>query len=466
MRKLPFVIAALSLAASAVAAPRFLLIKGVPHVKQKPDFCGEACAAMWLNKLGHKGDQDWVYDQAGVDPRVARGAYTPELARALQAIGFDIGPVLYKVRAGRAAAELNALWLKLRGDLAKGVPSIVCMSYDDKPRATEHFRLVLGHDPATDEVIYHEPAVPGGAYRRMKRSKFLSLWPLKYSAKVWTVIRFRLKPGRLKPFRKPDTFTAADYCQHIMKLKKKIPAKGFHIIVQPPFVVIGDESLRMVRVRAESTVKWSVDRLKALYFRKNPAEILDIWLFKDKASYRKHTRLIFNDNPHTPFGYYSPAHKALVMNISTGGGTLVHEIVHPFVAANFPECPAWFNEGLASLYEQCGLRSGRIWGFTNWRLAGLQRAIRRGRVPSFKTLCSTTTRQFYNEDPGTNYGQARYLCYYLQSKGLLVKYFHAFRRNAAKDPTGYKTLMKVLGVKDMPAFKKRWEKWTLKLAFP
>jgi len=28
---------------------------------------------------------------------------------------------------------------------------------------------------------------------------------------------------------------------------------------------------------------------------------------------------------------------------------LVHEIVHPFMRANFPECPAWFNEGLASL---------------------------------------------------------------------------------------------------------------------
>ena len=26
---------------------------------------------------------------------------------------------------------------------------------------------------------------------------------------------------------------------------------------------------------------------------------------------------------------------------TTGGGTLVHEIVHPFLRANFPECPAW-----------------------------------------------------------------------------------------------------------------------------
>ena len=29
-------------------------IDNVPHVKQKPDFCGEACAEMYLRKLGHR----------------------------------------------------------------------------------------------------------------------------------------------------------------------------------------------------------------------------------------------------------------------------------------------------------------------------------------------------------------------------------------------------------------------------
>jgi hypothetical protein len=209
-----------------------------------------------------------------------------------------------------------------------------------------------------------------------------------------------------------------------------------------------------------------VDKLKALYFKKDPKEILDIWLFKDKASYEKHTGEIFNYKPGTPFGYYSHADRALVMNISTGGGTLVHEIVHPFVASNFPNCPAWFNEGLGTLYEQCGEKDGRIHGYTNWRLAGLQKAIQKKRVPAFKTLCATTTTQFYRQDPGTNYGQARYLCYYLQQHGLLVKYYHRFHANRQKDPTGYNTLQKILGRDDMDAFKKEWEAYVLKLTFP
>jgi len=262
------------------------------------------------------------------------------------------------------------------------------------------------------------------------------------------------------------SFTAADYAQHVITLKKKIPREGFTVVVEPPFVVIGDESPEMVGRRAKGTVKWAVDHLKKSYFTKDPDEILDIWLFKDKESYEKHAASIFRTRPSTPYGYYSDADRALVMNIATGGGTLVHEIVHPFVRSNFPQCPAWFNEGLGSLYEQSAQRDGRIVGLTNWRLAGLQDAIRRKRVPSFKTLCSTSTREFYDEDPGTNYAQARYLCYYLQEKNLLEKYYHRFRRQHAADPTGYQTLQAVLGRDDMDAFKKDWEAFVLGLRFP
>ena len=105
-------------------------------------------------------------------------------------------------------------------------------------------------------------------------------------------------------------------------------------------------------------------------------------------------------------------------------------------------------------------------GLTNWRLAGLQTAILEEKVPSFEKLTSTTDHEFYTKDRGTNYAQARYLCYYLQQQGLLRKYYKAFRAARAKDPTGYDTLKKVLGKKDMDAFKKRWEAYVLKLKFP
>ncbi len=262
-----------------------------------------------------------------------------------------------------------------------------------------------------------------------------------------------------------EGFTTEDYAQHLKVLKKKLPA-GFSIVIQEPFVVIGDESPGVVRYRAEHTVKWAVKKLKSMYFKKDLNAIIDIWLFKDRSSYLKHTWEIFQDKPDTPFGYSSSKHNALIMNIATGGGTLVHEIVHPFVAANFPGCPAWFNEGLGSLYEQSTERGDEIIGLTNWRLAGLQDSIKKNRVPSFKALTSTTDDGFYNEDPGTNYAQARYLCYYLQEKGLLVTFYHKFHANRNKDPTGFETLKQVLSEPDMDAFKKKWERFVLKLRFP
>jgi hypothetical protein len=53
----------------APAAPlTSVLIRDVPFVRQKPDFCGEACAEMYLRKLKVAVDQDYVFDKSGLDP--------------------------------------------------------------------------------------------------------------------------------------------------------------------------------------------------------------------------------------------------------------------------------------------------------------------------------------------------------------------------------------------------------------
>ena len=266
------------------------------------------------------------------------------------------------------------------------------------------------------------------------------------------------------PSAEPRTRSATDFDLHVAQLKKRLPSNDFTIVVQPPFVVVGDEAAADVKRHTQDTVKWAVDKLKQDYFTEDPNEILDIWLFKDASSYEKNARLLFNDQPSTPYGYYSREHKALIMNIGTGGGTLVHEIVHPFMEANFPECPPWLNEGMGSLYEQCGEEDGHIYGYVNWRLPGLQKAINAGSVPAFETLMAKDTSDFYGDRSGTNYAQSRYLLYYLQEKKLLVKFYKQFRLNHKKDPSGFNTLKTVLGETDMDQFKKKWEKFVLGLA--
>lgn len=452
-------------AAADPATTSSVLIREVPHIHQKSDFCGEACVAMALQKHGKPADQDFVFDQSGLSPVEGRGCYTKELADAVRNVGFDPGKVWYKVRTPSAATNMDQLFKVILSDLEKGYTSVVCMHFDDRPNTTEHFRLIVGYDSDRDEVIYHEPATADGGYQRMSRQMFMKLWPLKYTAEEWTVVLMRLRPtSRLKGSTSTE-FTDADYAQHILELNQRLPGRDFHIVLEKPFVVIGDDAAETVQGHSTNTVQWAVRRLKQDFFTKDPVHIVDIWLFKDKDSYEQNCVTLFGSKPGTPYGYYSSANKALVMNISTGGGTLVHEIVHPFIEANFPDCPSWFNEGLASLYEQCRDDGGHIRGSTNWRLNGLKEAIADNRVPPFKTLCSTTRHEFYEEDPGTNYSQARYLCYYLQEQGLLTQFYHEFRKNAATDPTGYTTLQSVLGTDDMETFKQRWEAYTAALRF-
>jgi hypothetical protein len=267
------------------------------------------------------------------------------------------------------------------------------------------------------------------------------------------------------PGRTPS-FTDAEYTAHRRALTTKLAKLGLshlNIRVEDPFVVVGDGTVEQLE-RTSRTVRWAADKLEQDFFTKRPAKILDIYLFQTAARYEQGVEALTGEAPTTPYGFYSPTQGAMFMNIATGGGTLVHEIVHPYVEADFPAAPTWLNEGLGSLFEQSSERDGHIIGLTNWRLAGIQQAIRRRGVPALKELTAMTQKQFY--DSASSYGHARYLMYYLQEHGLLRRFYAAFRAARAKDPTGYATLVDVLRVSDVPAFQRTWESYVGALTFP
>lgn len=261
----------------------------------------------------------------------------------------------------------------------------------------------------------------------------------------------------------PDRFAA-----HIAALRTRLAKHGMknvQIRVEEPFVVIGNGTADDL-VRDASTVRWAVEHLEADFFDARPTKILDVFLFRDADSYERGVKALTGDEPGTPYGFYSHTHGGLFMNIATGGGTLVHEIVHPYVEADFPDAPAWLNEGLGSLFEQSADRDGHIIGMTNWRLAGLQKAIAKRRVPTFEQLTHLGDNAFYGDDSGVNYAASRYLLYYLQEHGKLRDFYVTFRAARAKDPSGYATLVATLGEEDMAAFEARWRTYVGGLTFP
>ena len=265
----------------------------------------------------------------------------------------------------------------------------------------------------------------------------------------------------------PPADRAGDYRAAVARVRARAARSGdrFDLVFEPPFVVIGDEGRRRVEQRAARTVRWAVKLLKKAYFTRDPDRVLEIWLFGSKASYRRNAKAIFDETPDTPYGYYSPSDGALVMNIATGGGTLIHEIVHPFIEANVPGAPAWLNEGMGSLYEAASERDGHIIGVLNWRLPGLQQALRASRVPTFRELTAMSEQRFYGDGSGVHYAQARYLLYYLQERGLLHRFYREFLARRKEDKTGYAALAAVLGADQMTGFEKRWARWVRGLRY-
>ncbi|HEU4731313.1 MAG TPA: hypothetical protein VFT22_25640 [Kofleriaceae bacterium] len=243
-------------------------------------------------------------------------------------------------------------------------------------------------------------------------------------------------------------------------LEHKLAGQGFTVVVEPPFIVIGDEPPGTVKHHASGILRWSIQLLEAEYFKARPNKLIEIWLFKNKQTYLRGAKKFFGDDPDTPYGYYSSEHDAMVMNIGPGAGTLVHEVVHPYVEANFPAAPAWFNEGLASLYERPSEKHGHIIGLPNWRLPNLKKEIKDDTLPPIARLLGTTRDEFYNA-PFDGYAFARYLLLYLQEHGKLTEFYGKFVADTG-DRTGKAALEAVLG-ETLDRFEPTWRRWVLAL---
>ena len=246
--------------------------------------------------------------------------------------------------------------------------------------------------------------------------------------------------------------------------KSRFAAEGLRAVVAPPFVIAGDGSQRELEAYRDHTILAAARAFHAMYFDKEPDQPILILLFESEGPYRRLAKKWFNDDDVPHFGFYRQHDRVMLMNVATGTGTLVHELTHALIAPDFSDVPSWFNEGLASLYEQCSLGPDTITGHENWRLPALQKAIRAGTLRPLKELIEDP--HFYRNDlVGPNYAQARYLLFFLQEKHLLRDYYREFRDHATEDPTGLLTLQKLVAPQDLPQFEQQWRQWVLGLKF-
>lgn len=228
---------------------------------------------------------------------------------------------------------------------------------------------------------------------------------------------------------------AADCEATAAELKPRLGAEC-SLIVRTPFVIAGDMDESQLLIWHTRTIAPAARSLGNNYFRKSPSAPITVLLFNGEQSYDSYAKSLFGDQGISVYGYYKPERRTLVMNIATGGGTLIHELTHALIDFDFPRAPDWFNEGLASLYEQSRFlpNDDGLEGLPNWRLPLLQEAVAQKRLGTLETLF--TTDDFRGANIGLNYAQARYFCLYLQEKKLLAEFYRRFRATHADDTRG------------------------------
>ncbi|MBI3468180.1 MAG: hypothetical protein HY000_34680 [Planctomycetes bacterium] len=273
------------------------------------------------------------------------------------------------------------------------------------------------------------------------------------------------------------------------------------LLTDPPFVVAALMSREELHRWHDHTVSPAAAALWADFFDNRPDAPITILLLPEEDSYSYCAAWLFGDLDVAYFGYYRPSERTLIVNIATGGGTLVHELTHALMAFDFAEIPDWFNEGLASLYEQCrlpapGVRWSRgrmvgptsaaanrkgdvaaadgtieplanaesIQGLVNWRLPDLQEAIRACQLRPLPELMAAD--DFRGPLEGLNYAQARYFCLYLQERGVLVDFYRHFRNQRGQDRTGREALRQLFPTTPIDEIDAAFRRWVLTLRWP
>ena len=272
------------------------------------------------------------------------------------------------------------------------------------------------------------------------------------------------KPGTAAAGETTDNAISAEALAAEAEQVRKLLDKTFIVEAHGPFVIAGNQGRAGYDRSVKFTIMGAYHAFYRDFFTKRPDKIITIYLFRENLTYRKWAGKLFGDTDVSHFGYYKPDKRALVMNIGTGGGTLVHEMTHAFVHFDFPKCPAWFNEGMGSLFEACSYAGGHIRGLMNWRYPVLKRGLGNQRYTPMAELVATTRSQFYEDPFGMHYAQARYFCLYLQEKGWLRGFYKQFRDDYAADPTGRKQIEKVTG-KGLEDLEQDWLVWVKTLKY-
>ncbi len=237
-------------------------------------------------------------------------------------------------------------------------------------------------------------------------------------------------------------------------------AAGCQVVVKSPYVLGGDMTAEQLAGAHERIVAPVARALSVTYFDKPPDEPVIVLMFSADESFQEHARRFDGRARSEYYGYYRREDRRVMLNASTGTGTLAHELTHALAHFDCPDLPEWFDEGLASLHEESEFSDDgrRILGQPNWRVNHLLLAVRQGELRGLGDLMSGKPAVRIGKE-SIDYAHARYFCLYLQEQQLLGPYYRKLRAASDRDRAGLETLKGLIAPQSLDDFERDFRKW-------
>jgi hypothetical protein len=231
------------------------------------------------------------------------------------------------------------------------------------------------------------------------------------------------------------------------------------IRVFPPFILAGDLPAERLETVYQETVALTTRALQIDYFDREPEVPITVLMLSTDESYRQALQRFGQSRRGEYAGLYQREERTILLNLSTGVGTLSHELTHALAHADFPQMPEWFDEGLASLHEEAEFSADglHLLGRDNWRLRFLHEAEDRER---WKSLGRLLAEPFAEPDVAAlDYALARSLCLFLQERGLLPAFYRKCRGDIDGDTTGETALLRLFPGQSLVEIDREFRAW-------
>ncbi|QDU09274.1 hypothetical protein [Gimesia aquarii] len=258
----------------------------------------------------------------------------------------------------------------------------------------------------------------------------------------------------------PEKLFQAECETRAKQVQEKISIP-INTLVRAPYILMGDYDTQTLDALYRKTILPTQYALNVWYFDRKPDRPITIIALSSQDRYQQVAFDLDRRKVGSYYGYFHSEEMRIILNLTTGSGTLAHELTHALAEIDFPNMPEWFDEGLASLHEQCEFSESenQLLGSSNWRVQILLSALDRGQLPTLKSLVQQI--RIGKEREALTYAHARYFSLYLQEKRLLSPFYRKLRTNAELDQSGLQTLQQVLNVSDLSEMDPDFQKWLI-----